>query len=266
MAPPAGKTIELGARDAIRREDPGYEDYVAFREETPALVGSDPLSVFEEASRLEKLAGLGEGPLDASGFFRTGDDYMSGLNRVHNKKIHELVTQEATRVLEERRGESLSPEEKAEVREYVHRTELRHYKVNDGGQRNGNAGHSNFQEMLENTLDHFGGRVSRSAPDVLETNEDVHLFIEQMIDERLNDVEGETLLAERGVEVMADLRAALRTRLRAEFSALLMNEWGSERLEDIIDSMRNSILLDFEDRAGAIIADTMGEEMKCAAE
>lgn len=167
-------------------------------------------------------------------------NFMTGGNRTHNRTIHQMVTQEAIRILEERRGAPLSAEEAAQVREFVHQ-EAKPYKDNGPGQRNGNAGHSNFREILENTVAHFGGRLRTGRPSVLETSEDMHAHIEHMIDEALPGSGPEAL------------RASLRTRLRAEFAGILMNEWGSERLEDIIGPMRAGITREFGARAEAIL-------------
>jgi hypothetical protein len=188
---------------------------------------------------------------------------MTGGNRHHNGQIDQLVTQEAIRIIEEQRGECLCAEETAEIRRFVH-DELRHYKRNGNGQRNGNVDSSDFREILEHTVSHFEGRVANlGVPVVLESNEHVHARIEQMIEEELSRPENTRLWEERGVEGMETLRATLRTRLHSEFSHILMNEAYTENLSEVSDFYRSHIVDSFETRAAGIVASTMTESMVC---
>lgn len=202
--------------------------------------------------------------LASGNFFGSAVDFMTGGNRTHNAQIDQLVTQEAIRIIEEQRGECLCSERAAEIRRFVH-DELRHYKVNTGRQRNGNVDHADFGEILEHTVHHFGGRVDGppGVPAILETNEHVHARIEQMIEEELNRPENSRLWEERGLDGMENLRSTLRTRLRAEFAHILMNEAYTEHLWEVADFFRRGIVHTFETRAAGIVASTMTESMVC---
>jgi len=221
---------------------------------TPSPLLSTPLDSFVTVT---------SSPLYETPVADVARNFMTGGNRTHNAQIDQLVTQAAIRVIGGQRGECLCSEEAAEIRRFVH-DELRHYKVNGNGQRNGNVNHADFREILENTVHHFGGRVEGSeVPAVLETNEHVHARIEQMIEEELTRPETSRLWEERGLEGMETLRATLRTRLHAEFSQILMNEAYTENLSEVSDFFRSSIVDTFETRATGIVASTMTESMVC---
>jgi hypothetical protein len=188
------------------------------------------------------------------------NDFMTGGNRTHNAAIDQMVTREAVRILEAEKGMCI---DEAEVRRFVH-DELRHFKVNGFGQRNGNVDHSDFAEILDHTVTHFGGRVERrAAPLVLESNEDVHWRIEEMIEAEFLKPENAEALSGMSVDRLETLRSTLRTRLRAEFASILMNEAYTENLEDVSDFFRSSIVSTFEDRARSIAANAVGEAMVC---
>jgi hypothetical protein len=200
-----------------------------------------------------------EGP-SASGYFRSPGDFMTGGNARHNAAIDQLVVQEALRILEGRQM-SVDP---GMVRRYVH-DELRHYKVNEAGRRNGNVDHSDFQEIVDNTVSHFGGRVRNAGPRALETSEDVNWRIEDLIEEELFKTENVPVVREISLERLETLRATMRTRLRAEFAHILMNEAYTENIEDVADFFRDSIVSTFEERAPGILENAVGEVAVCDA-
>lgn len=169
-------------------------------------------------------------------------DYMTGGNQTHNQKAHYL-TQEVLRILEQEREMSFDP---AKIRRAVH-YEMARFKINDGSEHNTNVLESDFPEIIDHVVSAFGGRESGPVSRVIETSEDIHWRIEELI-------EG---------ELLETLRATLRTRLRAEFSSILMNEWGVERLEDVSDFLRDGIVVDFELRSLAVIEEANASSAVC---
>lgn len=187
---------------------------------------------------------------------------MTGGNARHNASIDQLVVQEALRILQEKRQMSIDPNL---VRRYVH-DELRHYKVNEAGRRNGNVDHSDFQEILEHTVSHFAGRVRSSGPRTLETTEDVNWRIEDLIEEEFSRPANAETLNALDLERYEQLRATMRTRLRAEFAQILMNEAYTEHFEEVADFFRGSIVSTFEERAPGIMSAAVGESSVCSAD
>jgi len=220
------------------------------------------VEALSQAGNAFTLANSGDvyrpGTVSSPGVFRDVGDFMTGGNRTHNAEVDQLITQEAIRLLEEARGESFGAERRAEVRRYVHDL-LPSYKQNAGGQRNGNVDPSDFSEILDHTLEHFGLRTRREGPRVIESSEDMHWRIEELIEHEL------MLSASWNDPNLETIRATLRTRLRAEFSQILMNEWGSENLEDINDFLRGGIVADFETRAFALMPDVLASSTVCTA-
>jgi hypothetical protein len=96
--------------------------------------------------------------------------------------------------------------------------------------------------------DHAARSWAKKAA-VLETNEDMHARIEQMIEESLHGPGNESL------------RAKLRTRLRAEFSQVLQNEAYVDRFEDVADFYRDHVVATFESRAASIVAEAAAEAL-----
>lgn len=193
------------------------------------------------------------------GLFRSINDFMTGGNRTHNAEVDALITQAAIERLERERGQTLGTAERAEIRRYVHDL-LPEYKRNTSGQRNGNVDPSDFPEILDHTLSHFGMRVRSEGPRVVESNEDMNWRIEELIEREMMMPGNEALWSDPNFET---IRATLRTRLRAEFSGMLMNEWGSERLEDVNDFLKSGIVADFEGRAEGIISNGIASAGVC---
>lgn len=187
-------------------------------------------------------------------------DFMSGGNRTHNQKAHYLA-QEVQRILERDSGVCFDP---AEVRRQVH-DELARHKINDGREHNTNVLDGDFREIIDHVVAHFGGRVSGPVSRVIETSEDMHWRIEDLIEGELAKPENAALWEAMDLEGIERLRATIRTRLRAEFSSALMNEWGSERLEDVSDFLRQDIVVDFELQFLAVIAEAIGSSAVCEA-
>lgn len=177
--------------------------------------------------------------------FGQPEDFMTGGNRSHNAEADYLVREIVKRV--EASGGSIA--NWGDVRDWVH-NELIHFKNNGGNQRNGNVSRADWSEVIDHGVTHFSGR-SRSQIAVVETTEDMHLRIEELIDQAFSDCGTGGLISASSEDFFRD---QLRTQLRSDFAKMLMNEWGSENLEDISDFMRNGVVMDFEGRAEAIIS------------
>jgi hypothetical protein len=144
------------------------------------------------------------------------------------------------------------------VRDWVHQ-ELVHFKDNGGDQYNGNVSRSDWAEVIDHGVNRFAGR-SRESVRTVESSEGMHWRIEELIETEMMRPENAALLSDPNLET---IRSTLRTRLRAEFSGMLMNEWGSERLEDISDFLRSGIVADFEGRAQGIISNGISASAVC---
>lgn len=243
MTPPPG-SLRPPAREFIRNEGRVEEAQVRVEEAglgQVALSGETALTSIGasvvtagtlELASLGRQPSLGQ-PLSVPPAFREARDFMTGGNGGHNGEAR-WATDRVLRRLEEA-GVCADPRQ---VQREVH-AEVRHYKDNGLGQRNGNVPSEAWEEIIDHVAGRYLGRASSAANETT-GNSTVHNWIDRHLEERFVRLNNE------------GLRLQLRTELRALFQRALAN-WGADDLGDIEEYFRHGVVGDFEAEASAYV-------------